>query len=219
MSSKTAGLSEDLRQYMQDIAVTETEAMKELRNKNLDIPWGGMQICPEQGQFMKFLIKLLNVKQVIEIGVFTGYSSLCMASSLPLDGKIIACDVSEEWTSIAKEFWQKDQVAHKVDLRIGPATETMQQLIDDGLSGQFDLTFIDADKVSTQKYYELSLNLLKENGVILIDNIFMGGGVLKDEKSEGAQAMRAFSETLKMDPRVDISLIPIGDGLMMIRKK
>ncbi|HEX7047787.1 MAG TPA: class I SAM-dependent methyltransferase, partial [Gammaproteobacteria bacterium] len=164
--------------------------------------------------------KMLGAKTCIEVGTFTGYSSLCVARALPDDGKLIACDVSEEWTAIARRYWQDAGVAEKIDLRIAPATETLAALVQEGNRSAFDFAFIDADKTAYRDYYELCLELVRPGGVIAIDNTLWGGAVADQEvNDDDTRALRALNEFLHRDERVDISLVPIGDGLTLLRKK
>ena len=179
-----------------------------------------MQISPEQGQFMQLLIKLMGAKKTIEVGVFTGYSSLCVALALPVDGKIIACDISTKYTDIAEKYWKDAKVRNKIDLKIGPAINTLQQLIDNGLSNTFDFTFIDADKINYDNYYELCLKLLRPGGLIAIDNVLWSGDVVDERINDiDTESIRSLNKKLHIDSRVDISIVPIGDGLTLALKK
>ena len=179
-----------------------------------------MQIAPEQGQFMAFLVKLIGVRNAIEVGVYTGYSSLSVALALPQDGKLIACDVNKEWTDIAKSYWQQAGVDYKVELRLAPALETLHQLLRDKQQGKFDFAFIDADKVNYEKYYEACLKLLRPGGLILIDNTLWGGDVANIRIQDAdTVAIRNLNLKLKQDSRVDMCLLPVADGLTLLRKK
>ena len=179
-----------------------------------------MQISPEQGQFMQLLIKVMNAKNTIEIGVFTGYSSLCVALALPVDGKIIACYISTKYTDIAEKYWEDAKVRNKIDLKIGPAIDSLKKLIDKGMSNTFDFSFIDADKINYDNYYELSLQLLRPGGLIAIDNVLWSGDVVNKRINDiDTESIRSLNKKLHMDSRVDISLIPIGDGLTLALKK
>jgi predicted O-methyltransferase YrrM len=178
-----------------------------------------MQVSPEQGQFMGLLIRMLGAKKAIEVGTFTGYSALQVALALPDDGRLIACDISEEWTSIGIPFWKQDQVDHKIDLRIGAATETMSELINEGEAGTYDFAFIDADKVNYLKYYELCLTLMRPGGVIAIDNVIWGGAVADPDITDpSTDAIRELNRFVHQDTRVTVSMLPIGDGLTLARK-
>jgi len=179
-----------------------------------------MQISPEQGQFMQILIQLLDAKLTLEIGVFTGYSSISVALALPENGKIIACDLSSEYTSIARRYWREAGVEHKIDLRLGPAVETLDRLLADGKGGAFDFAFIDADKENYDIYYERALQLLRPGGLIAVDNVLWHGHVLNDAvKDRDTRAIRTFNEKLHRDERVWLSLVPIGDGVTLACKR
>ena len=179
-----------------------------------------MQVSPEQGQFMAILTKLIGAKKVLEIGVFTGYSSLSVALALPDDGKLIACDVNESWTSIARRYWQQAKVDHKIDLRLAPAVETLAGLVATGEGSTFDMVFIDADKENYAAYYESSLTLLRQGGLMLIDNVLWHGRVVDAADNERSViAIRQLNAMVRDDDRVDISLVPIGDGITLARKR
>ena len=218
MSSRSLGLSESVYSYMLNHSLRESESCQKLREETNSMEYGMMQISPEQGQFMGLLVSLLSVKKAIEVGTFTGYSALCVAQSLPKDGKLIACDVSKEWTNIGRKYWEEAGVEHKIDLRIAPAEETLKNLLDE--SGTFDFAFIDADKVNYQIYYELVLQLLRSGGLLLVDNVLWGGSVADDENQEESTiAIRNVNCHIHQDTRVDISMLPVGDGLTLVRKK
>lgn len=179
-----------------------------------------MQISPEQGQFMRLLVQLIGAKKTLEVGVFTGYSSLSVALALLTDGKIIACDVSEEYTAIARLYWQEARVADKIDLRLAPALATLDNLLATGQAHTFDFAFIDADKVNYDGYYERALQLIRPGGLIAIDNVLWSGRVANPEiQNESTQAIRIFNQKLRDDERVTISLVPIGDGLTLALKR
>lgn len=179
-----------------------------------------MQIGPDQGQFMQLLVKSLGARKCLEVGVFTGYSALAVALALPDDGRIIACDVSEEYTAIAKRYWERADVTRKIDLRIAPAIQTLDNLLDSGQRGAFDFAFIDADKVNYDAYYERCLALLRPNGLIAIDNVFWSGRVADSaEQDEDTQALRALNAKVGRDERVDVSMVPIGDGVTLVLKR
>ena len=179
-----------------------------------------MQISPDQGQFMAMLVKLLNAKTVVEVGTFTGYSALAMAQALPEQGRLIACDLSSEWTDMGKPFWQQAGVDHKIDLRLGPALETLDQLIESGWSESVDMIFIDADKGNYVNYYQRALKLLRPNGLIIVDNVFWDGAVIdQTDQSEDTVSIRKMNQCISDDNTVDISMISVGDGLFLVRKK
>lgn len=219
MSNRTLNLDDNLYQYLLDVSLREAPLLKALREETASLPMRMMQISPEQGQFMALLVKMLGARRCIEVGVFTGYSSLVVALSLPEDGQIIACDVAEEWTAIAQRYWQQAGVDNMIKLHLAPAAETLQQLLNQGEAGQFDFAFIDADKVGYAAYYELVLQLLRPGGVLAIDNVLWNGAVIDPAiQDEDTVALRALNESLLTDLRVDISMVPIGDGLTLARK-
>jgi len=219
MGKQTLNLTDDLYSYLLDVSLRESSVLKALREETDQLENSQMQISPDQGQFMALLVKLIAAKQIIEIGTFTGYSALAMALALPVSGSIIACDTSEKWTAIAGKYWQLAGVNDRIDLRLAPALETLQLLIENGHAGQFDLVFIDADKVNILNYFEQSLILLKAGGVVLVDNVLWSGNVIdSSDESDDTCSIRDFNESLLQDERVEISLIPIGDGLTMARK-
>ncbi len=219
MSTHTIDIVDRLYAYMLDISLREPDVLRRLRDETAKHPMAIMQISPEQGQLMQMLVRMLDAKNCIEVGVFTGYSSLAVALALPADGRIVACDISEDYTAVGEPFWKDAGVRGKIDLRIAPATETLDAMITAGETGDYDFAFIDADKPGYPEYFERCLSLLRVGGVIAVDNIFMDGNVADpDTTSENAQAMRKFNAMLKDDTRVELSLIPIGDGLTLARK-
>ncbi len=194
--------------------------MQRCRAQTARHKWAGMQISPEQGQFMALLVKLLNARKIIELGVYTGYSSLCMARALPPDGKIIACDVNEEYTSRAKEYWQAAGVAEKIELRLAPALDTLADLVASGASDSFDFIFVDAVKEEYSAYYPLNYRLLRSGGLMAIDNVLWGGGVANPDKQDAETvAIREFNEMVHADDKVDMCMLPVGDGVTLIRKR
>ena len=218
MSSRSLGLSEEVYHYLLQHSLRETQACMDLRAITETMEFGGMQVSPEQGQFMALLVSLLSVNKAIEVGTFTGYSALCVAQALPDDGTLIACDVSDEWTSIGKQYWEQAGVSHKIDLRIGPALDTLASLVEE--QGTFDFGFIDADKVNYLQYYTHILNLLRPGGILLIDNVLWGGSVADPaDQEESTRAIRTLNEYIHNDSRVDVSMLPIGDGLTIVRKR
>ena len=219
MSNRTLAISESIYQYLCDHSLREDPILKELRDHTYDMEERAMQISPEQGQFMQMLVKLIGAKNTLEVGVFTGYSSLALALSLPADGRIVACDVNPQYTSIAEKFWLSAGVREKIDLRIGPAKDTLSELISAGLTGTFDFAFIDADKVNYDHYYELCLQLIRPGGLITVDNVLWGGATADDSINDtDTNSIRALNEKLHRDERIDLSLVPIGDGLTLAMK-
>lgn len=219
MSRKTFTLTEELRDYLLSVSLREPEILAKLRKETESFDQASMQISPEQGQFMALLVQLIQASKVIEIGVFTGYSSLVVALALPANGKLIACDVSDEWTAVARRYWNDAGVLHKIDLRIAPAIETLETLLADGEEGTFDLAFIDADKKNYIAYYEATLRLIRPGGLILVDNVLWSGRVADPTNDEqDTLAIRYFNMQLKDDKRITLSLLPIGDGLTVAMK-
>ncbi|MBF2080341.1 MAG: class I SAM-dependent methyltransferase [Synechococcales cyanobacterium T60_A2020_003] len=220
MSNKTLTVDDRLYDYLLSVSVREPEVLRQLREETTHHPMRQMQIAPEQGQFMAMLVKLIGAKKTLEIGVFTGYSSLVVALALPPDGQIIACDVSEDYTAIARRYWERAGVAHKIDLRIAPAVKTLDQLIAEGQSNQFDFAFIDADKSGYDDYYERSLQLVRPGGLIAIDNVLWSGRVADPQEMDNrTNNIRALNAKLYADERIDLSLVPIADGLTLARKR
>ena len=218
--ARNVGLSDTVYKYLVDHSVREDPVLAALRQETAKLPHAGMQIGPDQGQFMALLAKLIGARHCIEVGVFTGYSSLAVALALPPDGRIVACDVSEEWTAIARRYWEKAGVASKIDLRLGPATATLDQLLADGGEGRYDFAFIDADKGAYREYFERCLRLLRPNGLIAIDNTLWSGDVADPSNTKSdTVALRALNDALHHDERVDIALLPLGDGVTLARKR
>lgn len=220
MSNRSIVLTDSLHEYMLSVSLREPELLLRLREETARDGASNMQISPEQGQFMALLVKLTNTKRCLEVGVYTGYSSLVTALALPEDGHILACDISESWTRIARRYWQQAGVEHKIELRLGAAMDTLDALLDEGQTETFDLAFIDADKESYLEYYERCLRLLRPGGLIVVDNTLWSGKVADPEVSDAdTSAIRHFNETLHTDERVDLSLLPVGDGLTLARKR
>ncbi|MEM1252874.1 MAG: class I SAM-dependent methyltransferase [Cyanobacteria bacterium P01_H01_bin.21] len=221
MSTQILNLNENLYNYLLSVGVRDSEILKQLREENAQHPRAVMQIAPEQGQFMGLLIQLLGVKKALEVGVFTGYSSLVVAMALPEDGRLIACDISDEYTQMARKYWEKAGVAHKIDLRIAPALETLDQLITEGHSNSFDFAFIDADKSNYDNYYERALQLVRPGGLIAVDNVLWSGRVVNpvDEQDNRTKRIDALNQKIHRDERVSMSLVPIADGLMLAMKR
>jgi len=219
MTSRTLQLTDTLYRYLVDVGVRENPILDALRERTASHPYARMQISAEHGQFLHWLVSTIGARKTLEIGVFTGYSSLVTALALPKDGLIVACDISDEYTSIAREFWRKANVEERIQLHLRPATETLDELINQGQGGTFDFAFIDADKESYDAYYESTLRLLRVGGVIAVDNVLWGGRVADNSVNDSSTtALRAFNIKLHDDPRIALSLVPIGDGLTLARK-
>ena len=220
MSNRTIAITESIYQYLCDHSLREDPILKDLRDHTYDMEERAMQIAPEQGQFMQMLVKLIGAKNTIEVGVFTGYSSLAIALALPEDGRIVACDVNPQYTSVAEKFWVSAGVREKIDLRIGPAKNTLLELINAGLTGTFDFAFIDADKINYDHYYELCLQLVRPGGLITVDNVLWGGAVSDDGINDvDTNSIRALNDKLHQDERIDLSLVPVGDGFTLAMKR
>jgi predicted O-methyltransferase YrrM len=220
MSTVQTGVTEDLIEYVRSVSLREPEVLTRLREETAKLPNAIMQISPEQGQFMGMLIRLLGAKLTLEVGVFTGYSSTSVALAMPEDGRIIACDVSAEYTAVARRYWREAGVERKVDLRLAPAVETLDGLLKEGKAGAFDFAFIDADKDNYDRYYERALKLLRPGGLIAIDNVLWHGKVMDDSIQDAdTRAIRALNEKLHGDERVWLSLLTIGDGLTLACKR
>lgn len=219
MSRVSYLLTEPWYEYLLSISLREPDVLRRLREATASHPRAQMQIPADQGQLLQLLVELIGARKTLEIGVFTGYSSLAVALALPADGKIVACDVSEEFTSIAKPFWREAGVEHKIDLRIAPALETLQSLEPE--AGTFDFAFIDADKANYDGYYEAALRLLRPGGLIALDNVLQMGRALDAEAASDPDvaALRALNAKVKADPRVTMTVLPIADGLTLARKR
>jgi len=218
MARRSLELDDRLYDYLVQFGTRESELLKDLRNETAKMP-GGMQIGPEQGAFMGLLVELIGAKRALEIGTFTGYSSLCIAGAMPTDGKLICCDVSEEYTQVARDYWRRAGLESKIELRLGPAVATLDALIAADVE-PFDFAFIDADKTNYSNYYERALKLVRPGGLIAIDNVLWGGDVANPaENDEDTRAIRAVNEMVRNDERVTLALAPIGDGLTLARKR
>jgi len=219
LSNRTLSLDDRTYEYLLSVSVDETELLRELREETAGDKFSVMQISPEQGQLMALLVKLTGAKRVLEIGTFTGYSSICIAKALPDDGELICCDDSDEWTAMARKYWEKASLQDKIKLHLQAASITLQELLDDSAAGSFDFIFVDADKQNYPLYYEQSLKLLRRGGLLAVDNTLWSGSVADPENMEpGTRAIRRFNEMVKNDNRVTKSLVPIGDGLTLIVK-
>ena len=220
MSNKTVGLHSYLYDYLLSVSLRESGVLSQLRQKTAQHPYGYMQIAPDQGQFMALLVKLMGAKKILEIGTFTGYSALWMALALPPDGTLITCDIREEARALALPHWQAAGVADKIDLRIDPALDTLESLLTTGQANTFDFAFIDADKTNYPHYYKKCLKLLRPGGLIAIDNVLWSGAVADPEKTDPETvALRELNQTLHQDPRIELSILPIADGLTLALKQ
>jgi O-methyltransferase len=220
MSNRTLTLTPPLYEYLSSVSVREPALLRRLRQETAHDAAANMQIGPEQGQFMALLVELIGARTIIEIGTYTGYSSLCMALAMPDDGRLVCCDVSEAWTAIARRYWVEAGVDDRIELRLAPALDTLLQLLQEGAGGQFDLVFIDADKENYLEYYELALRLLRPGGLMMVDNTLWNGAVIDNrDHSEVTEAIRHFNQVLYEDDRINLSLVPIGDGLTLALKK
>lgn len=218
MSNKTLCITAELYEYMLSVSLREPDVLRALREETAQDENANMQISPEQGQFMGLLVKLLGAERTLDIGVYTGYSSLCIALALPSSGRVIACDVNREWTEIARRYWQKAGVEDKIKLHLAPARQTLEGLLEKE-TDSFDFAFIDADKTNYDMYYEYCLRLIRPGGLIAIDNVLWGGAVADAAINDDATwAIRALNQKIHSDPRVEISLVPIGDGLALVRR-
>ena len=219
MSLRTLQIDEPLFEYVLAHSVREHPAQAALREATRTHPQAGMQISADQGQFMDLLVKLLGARRTIEIGTFTGYSALSVALALPDEGRVLACDISDEYTRIGRPFWQQAGVAHKIDLQLAPALVTLDAQIAAGAAGRYDFAFIDADKSGYDAYVERCLTLLRPGGLIAIDNVLWDGAVARSSKDADTLALQALNRKLHHDERVDVSLLPVGDGLTLARKR
>ena len=220
MSNRTISVDAALYDYLLAVSLREAPVLRRLRDRTLRLPQAHMQISPDQGQFLALLVRLTGARRILEVGTFTGYSALAMALALPEEGCIVACDISADWTRIAREAWAEAGVGERIDLRLAPALETLDALLAAGEAGRFDLAFIDADKENYQTYYERALALVRGGGLIAVDNVLWNGSVIDPAKTDpDTEAIRAFNAALAADARIDLSLVPIGDGLTLARKR
>jgi len=220
MSNRTLPLDDRLYDYLLKKSLREPAALANLRGETAAHPRVNMQIAPEQGQFMQLLVRLMGARRTIEVGVFTGYSSLAVALALPPDGRVLACDISEEYTGVARRHWQTAGVAHKIELVLAPALATLDARLAAGEAGSYDFAFIDADKGGYHAYYERLLKLIRAGGLIAVDNTLWGGAVADpDDRDADTRAIREFNDRLLADARIDLSLVPIGDGLTLARRR
>ncbi|MGH8116110.1 MAG: class I SAM-dependent methyltransferase [Rhodanobacteraceae bacterium] len=219
MSRRTINLDDTVYQYLLDHSLREHPEQVALREATRSHPHGGLQISPEQGQLMALLVKLIDARRTIEVGTFTGYSALTVALALPADGKLLACDVSAEYTAIGKPYWQRAGVAQKIELVIAPAVQTLDARLANGEAARYDFAFIDADKSNYDAYYERCLRLLRPGGLVAFDNTLWGGDVARPARDDDTRALQALNDKLHHDDRIDLSMVPIGDGLTLARKR
>lgn len=221
MSNRSIPLTDSLYEYLLAVSLREPALLRELRAETARDPENvQLQIAPEQGQLMALLVRLLGARRCLELGVFTGYSSLATALALPEDGRLVACDVSEEWTAVARRYWQRAGVAHKIDLRIAPALVTLDALLAQDGAGSFDFAFLDADKENYPAYYERILTLLRPGGLLAIDNTFWSGKVADPTETDPeTAALRMLNQQLHHDGRIDLAMLPVADGLTLVRKR
>jgi caffeoyl-CoA O-methyltransferase len=216
--SRQINLTDELVAYLQEVSLREPDALRKLREETAKLPMAAMQISPEQGQFMALLVRLIGARRCLEIGTFTGYSALAVALALPADGRVVCCDVSEEYTAVARRAWASAGIDGKIDLHLAPARVTLDKLRAEGRRGSFDFAFIDADKENYDHYYEAALELVRTGGLIAIDNVLWSGAVIDPKKQDAdTTALRALNRKLRDDQRVDISMLPLGDGLTLAR--
>jgi predicted O-methyltransferase YrrM len=220
MTARTLNLDDALYQYLLDVSLRETPLLKRLRDETQALPMARWQVAPEQGQFLALLVKLTGARRLLEVGTFTGYSALCMAAALPADGSLICCDIPGDYNAIARRYWQEAGLAGRIDLQLAPALETLAELERQGQGKQYDLVFIDADKANYPSYLEHALHLLRVGGLAVFDNTLWSGRVLEaSPESADTRAIQALNRALKDDARVDLSLLPLGDGLTLCRKR
>ena len=220
MSSRNNNIPAHICDYILDNTLRDRPELKALRDETAAMPMAGMQISPDQGQFMALLVKATGARKAIEVGTFTGYSALVVAGALPADGVLVACDISDEFTAVGRPHWRKAGLADKIDLRLGPAVDTLDAMIAAGEAGQYDMAFIDADKENYANYYERCLTLLRPGGLILVDNVLWGGRVADPaEQDESTRVIRALTQQMHADERIDFSLLPVGDGLALAVKR
>lgn len=219
MSNRSIELDDALYRYLLSVSLREPPILRELREYTARMPLARMQIAPEQGQFMHWLVSVVGARRTLEIGVFTGYSTLITALALPPEGRVVACDISVEYTDIARQYWRRAGVDERIELHLRPARDTLQALLDDGQAGTFDFAFIDADKEGYSDYYESTLQLLRAGGIVAVDNVLWSGRVLDPATGDrDTIALRRFNEQLHGDSRVALSMLPVGDGLTLARK-
>ncbi len=220
MANTTIAMNDALHEYVMRVTIDEPEVMRRLREETAKLPGARMQIGAPQGAYMAWLARLIGARRAIEVGTFTGYSALAVARALPEDGRLVTCDVDEDATAIARRYWREAGVADRIELRLGPGRESLDALVEEGGAGRYDFAFIDADKVGYDAYYERCLVLVRAGGVIVIDNVLWSGAVADpDVRDESTLALRALNEKVARDARVDACMVPVGDGLFLVRKR
>ncbi len=220
MSPQTLHLTPELYRYLQSHSLREPDLLRQLRQETQAMPMAQMQISPEQGQFMAFLVQVMGAHRALEIGVFTGYSTLAVALALPADGRMVACDINPETTRIARRYWEQAGVAHKIDLRLAPAQDTLNALLAQGEANHYDFAFIDADKENYLLYYEQCLQLVRPGGLIMVDNVLWGGAVVDAAiQDRSTQAIREFNQKIYQDERITLVMLPLADGVTLARKR
>ena len=220
MSNATLGLPADLHEYLLEVGVREPDLLRELRDETAAMPEHDMQIAPEQGALMALLVELIGARRCVEVGTFTGYSSLTVALALPAEGSLVCCDISREWTDVARRYWERAGVADKIELRLGPALDTLDTMLAEDLAGTFDFAFLDADKDRYPEYSDRLLALLRPGGLLAIDNVFWGGDVADPAVDDSSvRAIRRMNRALAEDGRVSLAMVPIADGLTLARKR
>jgi caffeoyl-CoA O-methyltransferase len=220
VAAKSFGLPDDLHQYLLRVGVREPDVLRRLREHTASLPQSDMQIAPEQGAFMAWLVGLAGVRRCLEVGTFTGYSALAVALALPPDGTVLCCDVSEEWTRIARRFWAEAGMSDRIELRLGPALGTLDGLLADGQAGSFDYAFVDAAKAEYPAYYDRLIDLLRPDGIMLWDNVLWDGEVIRPEADDpDVRGIRELNERLAVDERIDVAMLPLADGVTLVRKR
>ena len=220
MSLKTLGLPDDVHEYLLQVGVREPPVLLRLREETAALPEANLQIAAEQGAFMALLAELMGARRCLELGTFTGYSALAVALALPADGLMISCDINPEWTNVARRYWTEAGVADRIELRLGPALDTLDGLLADGAADSFDFAFVDAAKTEYPAYYDRLVRLVRPGGVILFDNVFWGGEVANPEVDDpDVRAIRDLNDRLAADERVSIAMVPIADGLTLARRR
>jgi predicted O-methyltransferase YrrM len=220
MPDRTLLFAEEVYRYLLDCSSREPPVLARLREATAALPEAEMQIGPEQGQLMALLVRLIGARRCIEVGTYTGYSALAVALALPPDGVLIACDVNREWTDIGKRFWREAGVESKIDLRLRPALQTLDELLERNEHGRFDFAFVDADKPAYVDYYEKLLELIRPGGLIAVDNtLAVSKAPIVNQNTTSAKALRAFNEHVHHDERVDLALLPLGEGVTLLRKR